>query len=109
MIDKRIGKRFKEARENLGLTQEELAERTNFSVNYISRIERGASFPRYENLVNLLNVLKVPADAIFCDVVLYSNDYKASQISDMLLKLKPEARQRILKLLELMIKQELEY
>ena len=29
MIDKRIGKRFKESRERLGLTQQELAEKLN--------------------------------------------------------------------------------
>lgn len=39
MIDKRIGQRFKECREQAGLTQEELAEKTHLSTNYISTIE----------------------------------------------------------------------
>lgn len=44
MIDKRIGKRIKECREKLGMTQEDFSEKTKFSVNYISMVERGGSF-----------------------------------------------------------------
>lgn len=45
VIDKRIGKRIKECREKLGMTQEDFSEKTKFSVNYISMVERGGSFP----------------------------------------------------------------
>lgn len=107
MIDKRIGKRFKEAREHLGLTQEEFAEKTNLTINYISTIERGASFPRCENLIKLINALETSADAIFCDVILCSNDYKASQLSNKLADLSPQAQKRILRTLELLIQQEM--
>ena len=44
MIDKRIGKRIKERREALGLTQEAFAEKTGLTANYISTIERGLPF-----------------------------------------------------------------
>ena len=40
MIDKRIGKRVKQARERLGITQEDLAEKTGLTTNYISTVER---------------------------------------------------------------------
>ena len=43
MIDKRIGKRVKQARERLGITQEDLAEKTGLTTNYISTVERGMS------------------------------------------------------------------
>ena len=46
MIDKRIGKRIKQRREQIGLTQEQFAEKLGVAPNYISTIERGASFPR---------------------------------------------------------------
>lgn len=49
MIDKRVGKRIKQRREQLGLTQEQFAEKLGVATNYISTIERGASFPRYES------------------------------------------------------------
>ncbi len=64
MIDKRIGKRIKEQREALGLTQEQFAEKIGVTTNYISTVERGASFPRCEKLILLLNGLETSADAI---------------------------------------------
>ena len=108
MIDKRLGKRVKQCRERLGLTQEQFAERTGLTTNYISTVERGASFPRCEKLITILNALEVSADAIFCDVLTHTNDYKASQLSEELASLPPEAQKRILQMVELMIRQEKE-
>ncbi len=106
MIDKRIGKRIKQCRERLGLTQEEFAEKTGFTANYISTLERGASFPRCENLILLLNALEVSADAIFCDVLTHTTKYKANQLSQELDELPEDAQKRILQMVELMIQQE---
>ena len=106
MIDKRIGKRIKQCRERLGLTQEEFAEKTGFTANYISTLERGASFPRCENLILLLNALEVSADAIFCDVLTHATKYKANQLSQELDELPADAQKRILQMVELMIRQE---
>lgn len=105
MIDKRIGKRFKERREELGLTQEQLAEKLGLTVNYISTIERGASFPRCEKLILLLNGLETSADSIFCDVVSFSNDYKASYLSEKLAGLPGDDKKRIIDCMEIMIQQ----
>lgn len=105
MIDKRIGKRIKERREALGLTQEEFAEKTGLTPNYISTLERGASFPRCEKLILLLNGLETSADSIFCDVVEYSSSYRASALSEMIGGLSAEDQNRILDMVELMIKQ----
>lgn len=104
MIDKRIGKRFKESRERLGLTQQELAEKLNVTVNYISTIERGASFPRCEKLILLLNGLETSADSIFCDVLEYSIDYKTSTLSEKLKSLPKSEQKRILNLIEVYYK-----
>ena len=59
MIDKRVGKRIKQRREQLGLTQEQFAEKLGVATNYISTIERGASFPRYEKRLSSMR-LKPP-------------------------------------------------
>lgn len=108
MIDKRIGKRIKECRERLGLTQEQFAEQVGIATNYISTVERGASFPRCENLIAILNGLGVTADAIFCDVVDQPTEYQKSRISKELDTLPPASQKRILQMLELMIRQEQE-
>lgn len=106
IIDKRIGKRVKQCRERLGISQEELAEKTGLTANYISTVERGMSFPRCEKLIILLNGLEVSADAIFCDVLEHSTSYKSSELSEKLASLSPQAQKRILQMVELMIQQE---
>lgn len=105
MIDKRIGNRFKQRREAMGLTQEELSEKTGLSINYISTIERGASFPRCQRLITLLNALETNADEIFCDVLDYCMDYKQARLSQELDLLPVKDQKRILKIVELMIQE----
>ena len=105
MIDKRIGERIKQWREQLGLTQEQFAERLGLTTNYISTVERGASFPRCEKLIAIINGLEVSADAIFCDVITHSNEYRGGQLSEELKQLPPEEQQRILEIVELMVQQ----
>lgn len=108
MIDPRIGKRIKQFRERLGLTQEQFAEKAGFTANYISTLERGKSFPRCDRLIVLLNNLEVSADAIFCDVVIHTHQYKENQLSEQMDDLPPEVSGRILQLLELLIQQEMQ-
>lgn len=108
MIDKRIGKRVKQAREKLGITQEDLAEKTGLTTNYISTVERGMSFPRCEKLIILLNGLETSADTIFCDVLDHVGETKVSELSKRLASLSPHAQKRILQMVELMIQQETE-
>ena len=105
VIDKRVGKRVKECRERLGLTQEQFAEKIGVATNYVSTVERGGAFPRYDRLVAMLNGLEVSADAIFCDVLEYAYPQKASLLSEELLELPPADQKRILEMVELMIKQ----
>lgn len=105
MIDKKIGKRFKQRREAMGLTQEDLAEKTGLSINYISTIERGAFFPRCQRLITILNALETSADEVFCDVLDYSIDYKQAKLSEELHLLPIEEQKRILKVVELMIQE----
>ena len=108
MIDNRIGKRFKQCREALGLTQSEFAEKAGFTVNYISTIERGTTFPRCESLISLINTLGVSADAVFCDVLDHSPNFMSSVLSEKLSVLPSPSQKRILQVVELMIQQELE-
>ena len=90
------------------MTQEQLAERVGLTVNYVSMIERGVSFPRGEKLVAIMNGLDMSADDLFCDVVLRSSDRRAGSLSDELSGISPEGRRRILQVVELLVKQERE-
>ncbi len=57
-----MGKRIIERRRSLGLSQEELAERTELTPQTISTAERGVKGVRPENLLSISKALSVSAD-----------------------------------------------
>ena len=59
-----IGARINSRRKELGLTQEQLAERMEVSIQMISNLELGKKAIRPENLVKLCDVLNISADYI---------------------------------------------
>lgn len=103
MIDQRIGAQIQKRRKQLGLTQEQFAEKVELSTNYISAIERGAAFPRCEKLIEIINCLETSADAIFCDVISHSQKYHSSRFAEDLEQLPFKERQRIFEILEFLI------
>lgn len=54
-----FAKKVRLLRYELGLTQEQLAERANFHVNYIGGIERGERNPSVESVVALAKALEI--------------------------------------------------
>ena len=64
-----FGKRIREERLKLGLTQERLAEDVNLSTAYIGQIERGERTPTLENIVAIANRLGVTMDYLLSDSV----------------------------------------
>lgn len=61
---KDIGVRIAARRKELNLTQEQVAERMNVSIQMISNIERGNKAIKIDNLVRLCHVLKTSTDYI---------------------------------------------
>lgn len=49
--------------------QEDLAEKTGLSVNYIRMVQRGDKVPSLETFINILNALDVSADMVLADVL----------------------------------------
>lgn len=103
MPDKRVGKRFKEYRDEIGLTQRELAARLGVTDNYISAIERGISFPEYNNLVALLNELKASPNVIFGDVLDHEVDGAVPPLMKKLEGLPEKEREYITQTFEFMV------
>lgn len=64
-----LGKRIREERLKLNLTQEQLAEKINVSTTYIGFIERGDRSPTLSTLTHLANVLGVSVDYLLSDSV----------------------------------------
>ena len=61
---KQIGERICERRKQLHLTQEQLAEMMNVSIQMISNLERGNKAIKIENLIRISEILKVSTDYI---------------------------------------------
>lgn len=64
-LKRRVGHRIKLARHRRGLSQEELAERVDRSVDAISSIERGRALPNFITLERLARVLGTPVRDFF--------------------------------------------
>ena len=62
---KLLGKRIKELRKNLGLTQEKFAEQISIETSSLSGIESGRHFPSLFTLEKIASVLKVELIALF--------------------------------------------
>lgn len=56
---KETGEKFRNAREKLGLTQEEVAGKVGMNITNYARIERGEIEPSGSNLIKISKVLKV--------------------------------------------------
>jgi transcriptional regulator with XRE-family HTH domain len=59
-----IGRTARQARQALGLTQEEVAEKLGVSVEFCSRLERGVALPSLKTFVRLAEVLRVDRDTL---------------------------------------------
>jgi len=55
----KFGKRIKDAREKLNLTQADVADKADMTVNYYAMIERGEVNPSFEKMKNIARVLKL--------------------------------------------------
>lgn len=64
-----IGTRIKECRENLGMTQEELATILGVSKGAIGNYEAGIGYPKVENMTKLFKILKTDANFLFQDEI----------------------------------------
>ena len=94
-----LGKRIKEARNKLKLTQEALAEKANISNVYLGEIERGTKIPSVPVLVDLAQALNVSADYLLLDSLNSANTIINNEITDKLDKLTPKQRKTALDIL----------
>lgn len=99
-----IGKNIRKFREIKKLRQEDLAEKTDLTTNYIGMIERGEKIPSLETFINILNSLCVSADMVLSDVLDNGYTVKDSLLNEKLEKLVPEDRNRIYEVIDTMMK-----
>jgi len=65
VLQKRLGRRIAFLRKKAGLTQEEFAENTRYSVEFIGLIERGINAPSVAGLERIAKALEVGIKDLF--------------------------------------------
>ncbi|MDM8239927.1 helix-turn-helix transcriptional regulator [Pseudoflavonifractor phocaeensis] len=99
-----IGKHISEFRHLRKLRQEDLAEITGLSTNYIGAVERGEKIPSLETFIDILNALSVSADVVLSDVLQEGYQVKATKLSDQIKDLPVKDQKRIFDVIETLIK-----
>lgn len=99
-----IGKNIRKFRLARKLRQEELAEQTGLSTNYIGMIERCEKIPSLESFIAIANALDVSADMLLCDVIHTGYEVKTSLLTEKMKNLQPEDRSRIYDVIDTMLK-----
>lgn len=84
--------------------QEDLAEKTGLTPTYIGLIERGEKIPALETFVSILNALDASADVVLADVLVAGHKVKTSILNEKLEKLDKKERDRILAVVDTLIK-----
>ena len=99
-----IGKNIRKFRHHRGLRQEDLAEITGLSINYIGAIERGEKIPALVTFIVILNALSVSADMVLSEVLQEGYQVKATKLSEQLKPLSAKDQKRIFDVIEVLIK-----
>ena len=93
-----IGQRLKVARKKAGLTQQELAEKLNLSIAFISRVERGSSHINLKRLTEFCSILNISEGEILNGVSNSNEKYLVSEFADILNKCSPLRQKLIYKI-----------
>lgn len=104
-----IGKRIKEARERLGMTQNELAEIVGVTGSAITNYEKETSHPKEPIMYKLFDALHVDANYLFQDVVNIPKKVNDVTISEFEIikkfrKLDPPGQEHIISFLDWEVK-----
>lgn len=85
-INESIGKKIRDLRNQNGLTQQELADRTELTKGYISQLERGQVAPSVVTLLDLIECLGTTASEFFKEAetehIVYSKEGFFEKIDD---------------------------
>ena len=100
---KEMGKRISARRQALHLTQEQVAERMDVSIQMISNLEQGKKAIRPENLLKLSRVLEISADYILSGQL---SGVEATGIASKFLKMLPEHQLLIGQLIDSLVREQ---
>ena len=84
MDRKILGKRIRDERLRLNMTQEQLSEKINVTASYLGAVERGEKSMTLEKLIDLINVFDVSMDYMLSDFISVKKEDTDNYIWDLL-------------------------
>jgi len=98
-----IGQRLKKARIDKDMTQENLAEKLDISVAFLSRVERGLSHVNLKRLSQICAILDISEGYILNGAASTSEQYLISEFNELLSNCSPEKQKLIYKIAKTII------
>ena len=98
-----IGNNIKTLRLSKGMTQEQMAEKLDHSVNFVSLIELGKSGMSVTTILDICNILDIDVNCIFKGLLDYKMKNKDQNLIDNILILSNDDKEIIEKLTEHLI------
>lgn len=98
-----IGFNIKQLRKEKGITQGELADKSNLGLNIISKLERDTTDPKLSTLYKLMNALDCSADELIADERVFSQSNIHSKFNKQVKrasKLPEDEKEVLLKLID---------
>lgn len=95
-----MGRRLQERRRKRKLTQEEVAERADITVVYLSKIENGRAKPTLELLDSLCDALGLDLAQLMSGVQAQGQDYANERVVALFHRCSPPVKQAALDILE---------
>jgi len=102
-IAKKIGDRIRIYRNNLGYTQEILAEKANLHNTYIGQLERGDKNATLESIEKVCKALEIPLEVLFKKIITSEKDFEndiPSKVYDLVNSLKPTEQNSFYKIIK---------
>lgn len=98
-----IGSNIKTIRLSKGITQEQIAEKLNRSVNFVSLIELGKSGMSGQTIIALCNILDISTESIFKGLINYNLKKQDKLILDNLSILNSKDKEIVINLMNYII------
>lgn len=99
IIYQTLGTKIQKIRLSKKITQEELASKIDKSTHFVSDIERGIKCPSIPTLINIIEILKINPNDIFCDFI-QVNDNIFLEITKIFYELTEAEKRHLLKFIK---------
>lgn len=98
---KLIGERIKRARKSRCMTQDDLAEKLNVSIGYVSQVERGITKISLDLLGAISSILNYDIASFISESAVNSNEYMETELICEIRKLDQKKKKFLMELIKL--------